>query len=208
MCVIGQRCNRPPKTAVGLCFVIRLAGLYEAIVPAGIRALAGGLGPELAEILQLLERHGLHAREMQQRVDQHRAVAGREHEAVAVGPGDVGRIELEMARPQHGGRVGHAHRHAGMAGIGALDRVHGQGPDGVRHRGERVEIEGMGHGAGPPGQAARVCGIRPGPATAYRPSRAIRSRVAGSKALTSPVAMSRASCLPSSTPHWSNGLSR
>ena len=35
------------------------------------------------------------AEEMEQRVEQHRAVAGREHEAVAVGPFRIGRIEFQ-----------------------------------------------------------------------------------------------------------------
>ena len=41
---------------------------------------------ELAEMLDLVERHVLVAGEIQQRIEQHRAVAGREHEAVAVRP--------------------------------------------------------------------------------------------------------------------------
>ncbi len=88
---------------------------------------------ELAEALDLLDRHRLVAEQMQQRVDQHRAVAGREHEAVAVGPRRIGRIELEEAREQHGRDVGRAHRQAGMAGFRLLDRVHGERADGVGH---------------------------------------------------------------------------
>ena len=60
-------------------------------------------------------------------------MAGGEHEAVAVGPGRIGRVEFEEAREQHGGDIGRAHRQAGMAGIGLLDRVHGQRADGVGH---------------------------------------------------------------------------
>ena len=41
---------------------------------------------ELAEIPDLLERHVLVAGEVEQRIEQHRAVAGRQHEAVAIGP--------------------------------------------------------------------------------------------------------------------------
>ena len=50
---------------------------------------------ELAEVLDLLDRHGLVAEQMQQRIEQHRAVAGRQHEAVAVGPVRIGRIEFQ-----------------------------------------------------------------------------------------------------------------
>ena len=78
-------------------------------------------------------RHLGVAGEIKQRVEQHRAVPGGEHEAVAVGPVGVGGIELQEAGEQHGGHVGHAHGHAGMAGIGLLHRVHGQRADGVGH---------------------------------------------------------------------------
>ena len=60
-------------------------------------------------------------------------MAGGEHEAVAVGPGRIGRIEFEEAREQDGGDIGRAHGQAGMAGIGLFDRVHRQRADGVGH---------------------------------------------------------------------------
>ena len=63
------------------------------------------------------------AGQVQQRVQQHRAVAVRQHEAVAVGPGRIGRVVLQIMAPQHRGDVGHAHRHARVAGIRLLDRV-------------------------------------------------------------------------------------
>ena len=48
--------------------------------------MAGGLGAELAEVLDLVDGHVLVAEEIEQRIEQHRAVAGRQDEAVAVGP--------------------------------------------------------------------------------------------------------------------------
>ena len=72
----------------------------------------GGAGAELAEALQLLQRHVREAGQVEQRVEQHRAVAGRQDEAVAVGPVGMLRVELEEPGPQHGGDVGHAHGHA------------------------------------------------------------------------------------------------
>ena len=48
--------------------------------------MAGRDRAELAEALDLVDRHRLVAEEMKQRIDQHRAVAGREHEPVAIGP--------------------------------------------------------------------------------------------------------------------------
>jgi hypothetical protein len=93
--------------------------------------MAGGLRTQLAEALDLAHRHVGVAGQMQQRIEQHRAVAGGQHEAVAVGPVGGRRIELQVLAPQHRGHVGHAHRHARMAGFRLLDRVHRKRPDGV-----------------------------------------------------------------------------
>jgi hypothetical protein len=103
--------------------------------------MAGAGRAELPEALQVVDRRPLVAGEVEQRVDQHRAVAGREHEAVAVRPGGILRIVLEIFGEQHGGGVGHAHRHAGMARIRRLDRIHRKGADGV---GEQSRIGGHG----------------------------------------------------------------
>ena len=78
---------------------------------------------QLAEALQLIERQVV-AGEMQQRVEQHRAMAVRQHEAVAIGPGRIGRVVAQMAAPQHRGDLRHAHRHAGVAGLRVLHRIH------------------------------------------------------------------------------------
>jgi len=85
---------------------------------------------QLAEVLEFLHRQGI-AGEMQKRIDQHRAVTVREHEAVAIRPLRVGRVVLEEVVPQHFRDIRHAHRGAGMAGVGLLHRVHAQGTDGV-----------------------------------------------------------------------------
>jgi len=88
---------------------------------------------ELAKAFDLADRHLLVACQMQQRVDQHRAMSGREYEAVAVGPLRIGGVEFEKARKQHGGDVGRAHRQTGMAALRLFDRVHGERADGIRH---------------------------------------------------------------------------
>ncbi len=60
-------------------------------------------------------------------------MAGAEYEAIAIGPvGGIG-IVLEIFAPQHGGDVGHAHRHSRVAGIGSLHRIHRKRPDGIGH---------------------------------------------------------------------------
>ena len=116
--------------------------------------MAGGGGVELAEALDLLDPHAVVAGEVEQRVQQHRAVAGGQHEPVAVRPARVGGIELVEAGPQRGGDIGHAHRHAGMAGFRRLHRVDRQRADGVGH------LPGLAWAAGPgspPGGRARGC---------------------------------------------------
>jgi hypothetical protein len=93
--------------------------------------MAGGARPELPEALQLPDVHLRIAGEVEQRVEQHRAVARRQHEAVAIGPVGCCGIELQEFAEQHARHVGHAHRQARMAGIGELHGVHRERPDGV-----------------------------------------------------------------------------
>ena len=88
---------------------------------------------DLAEGAQLVHVHVGVAEQVVDRVKQHRAVPRRQHEAVAVRPFRRLRVERDEAVEQHRGDIGHAHRHARMAGVGLLHRVHGQRPDGVGH---------------------------------------------------------------------------
>ena len=115
---------------VGKALAERSGGGLDARRVAVLR-MSGGDRAELAEALDLVDRHRFVAGEIEQRVEQHRAVAGRQHEAVAVGPCRIGRIEFQETREQHRRHVGHAHRHAGMAGFCLLDRVHRQCANGV-----------------------------------------------------------------------------
>ncbi len=93
---------------------------------------------QLSEPLQLLHRQVI-TRQMQQRVQQHRAVPVRDHEPIAIEPLRIGRVVAQMTLPQHLGNLGHAHRHAGMTGVCFLHGVHRQRPKHVdalltRHR--------------------------------------------------------------------------
>ena len=110
----------------------RPGGGFDARRVAVLR-MSGRERAELAEALDLVDGHRFVAGEIQQRIEQHRAVAGREDETVAVGPRRIGRVEFEKAREQDGGDIGRAHGQAGMAGLGLFDRVHGQRADGVGH---------------------------------------------------------------------------
>ena len=86
---------------------------------------------KFAEIADVVDRRARIAAQVQQAVDQHRSMPRRQHETVAVGPIRVGGIVFQELGPQHGRDIGHAHRHAGVTGIGGLHRVHRQRADGV-----------------------------------------------------------------------------
>ena len=114
---------------IGNTLAQRPGGGFDPEVQFALR-VAGGLGAELAKILDLVHRQGI-AREMQHRIQQHGRVAVRQHESVAVPPVRIARIELKHVAPQHLGDVGHPHGRARMARIGLLDSVHRQGTNGV-----------------------------------------------------------------------------
>ncbi|MNT07003.1 hypothetical protein D3C72_1416910 [compost metagenome] len=95
--------------------------------------VAGGLGAHLAELLDVLDGHVLVACQIEQAVEEHRTVAGRQDEAVAVRPERVLRVEVQIPGEENGGDVGAAHRHAGVAGIGFFHRVHGEETDRIGH---------------------------------------------------------------------------
>ena len=79
-----------------------------------VLGVASGFAMQLAEVFQLA--HGqVVTREMQKRINQHRAVTVRQHKAIAVCPMGVVRVVLEVAAPQRHCHIGHAHRRAGVA---------------------------------------------------------------------------------------------
>ena len=86
---------------------------------------------------------------MQQRVDQHRAVSGREHESIAIGPGGIGGIEFHEPREQHRRDVGGAHGQPWMPRFCLLDRVHGERANGVRHAFMLGRVTGLRSGGSP-----------------------------------------------------------
>ena len=97
---------------------------------------------ELAEIFDVIEAHcgkisdalpvdAPHLGQVQQRIEQHRGMAGRQHEAVAVGPQRIGRVVAQKLLPQRIGDRRNAHRRAGMARLRLLHGVDGQCADGI-----------------------------------------------------------------------------
>src|ERR1700730_10919183 len=97
----------------------------------------------LAKVLDVLQSHGiaiqplvrrigsLYSGQMDEAVEQHRRVAARKDEAIAVKPMRVGRIIAENSLPQHISGRRRVHRGSRMARICLLHRVDGQHADGV-----------------------------------------------------------------------------
>ena len=106
-----------------------------------VLGVAGRPGAPLAERLQVLERHVV-AGQVEEGVQEHRGVAGRQDEAVAVRPVRVGRGVPEEPRPEGVGHRRRAHRGARMAGVRLLDAIDREGPDRV----DREAVEGLGGG--------------------------------------------------------------
>ncbi|MNV66264.1 hypothetical protein D3C71_1590090 [compost metagenome] len=98
---------------VGDALAERTGGRLDAGGVAVFR-VAGGAGAELAEILDLLDGDVFVARQIEQRIKQHRAMAGRQHEPVAVRPGGILGVEAEEAREEDCRYVSRTHGQAGV----------------------------------------------------------------------------------------------
>jgi hypothetical protein len=107
--------------------------------------VTGGTALPLAELLDVVEREAVTG-EVQAGVQQHRRVAARQDEAVAIGPFRVGGVVSHDPREQHVADGSERHRRTGVSGFGLLDGVHGQGPDGVDA--EQIEIARRHFGCG------------------------------------------------------------
>ena len=121
------------------------AGRQLDAVGVLVLGMARRLAADLAEAFQLLDRHVLVPRQVEQAVEQHRAVAVGQDEAVAVDPMRVGGIEPHEVAEQHGGDVRHAHRRPGVAALGLLHGIHGQEADAVGQVAQML-VARRGHG--------------------------------------------------------------
>ena len=110
----------------------RASGCFD---PRGVAVfrVPGGLGSKLTEVFNFFHRHVFITREVQKRIEQHRAVPCGEDETVAVRPHRVPGVEFQETRKQYGRRIGHAHGHSRMAGVRLLHRVHRKGANRVGH---------------------------------------------------------------------------
>ena len=98
----------------------RTGGRLDGGVQAMFRVAAGGAA-QLAVAFEHLRLHAGVPGQVQQRVEQRRAVTRREHEAVAVGPVRVGGVKAVKLGPQHGGGVRHADRQLAVRGYAECD---------------------------------------------------------------------------------------
>ena len=87
---------------------------------------------ELAELAHLVEGEPAHPREVEERIDERRGVSAGEHQPVAVLPADLLGVEVQEVKPERHGKVCHAQRRSGVAGLGLLDHVGGEAADCVR----------------------------------------------------------------------------
>ena len=98
---------------IGDALAERSGGGFYARRDADFR-VTGRLRVQLPEQLELRHREAV-AGQVQQRIEQHRAVTVRQHEAVSVGPMRVRGVVLQVAVPECHRDFGHAHRHSGVA---------------------------------------------------------------------------------------------
>ena len=107
-------------------------GAGRGLDPGGVPVFGvpGGLAAPLAEAFELVEGKIISA-QAKQAVKQGGGVPAGEHEAVPVGPAGVARVVFQHPGPQHVGCGRQAHGRAGVPGLGRLDGVHRQRPNGV-----------------------------------------------------------------------------
>ena len=146
--------------AVGTALAEGAGGGFDASGHA-VLGMARSLGAHLPELLDIVQADrrlprasalGIdldHAGQVQQRIQQHRRMPHRQHEAVTVGPIGMFRVVAQEAAPQRIAHRSQAHGRARMAGIGLLHGVHRQGAKGV----DALRVDsggGMGHETGLP----------------------------------------------------------
>jgi hypothetical protein len=78
-------------------------------------------------------------------------VTGREHDAIAVRPVRIGRVVPDVAHVKRVGQRSERHRRAGMPRFCRLNRIHGEGANGIDGellQGGVGQRHGLGHGLG------------------------------------------------------------
>ena len=109
---------------------------------------------ELAEALDLVERHLAVAAQVQPRVEEHRAMAGREDEPIAVEPLGVRRGMPERVPEEHGANLGAAQGQAEVAALALVHGVEGEATSDGGRAGEALFRKLAGHRNPPQGLRA------------------------------------------------------
>jgi hypothetical protein len=109
---------------IGRALPERARGGFDARRAERLGVARGARAP-LPEGLELVEGQVV-AREVQHRIEQHGAVSGGQHEAVAIRPLRVLGVVAQVLLPQHVGHGRRAHGQAGVAGVGLLNGVDGK----------------------------------------------------------------------------------
>ncbi len=86
---------------------------------------------QFAEGFYQRKRNPLVTRQMEQRIEQHRSVAVRDDETIAIGPERIPRIEFQVAREQRSRNLRHTERNALVTLAGTQDCINGQKADRV-----------------------------------------------------------------------------
>ena len=105
------------------------------------------LAAPLTELFEL-RKGQIVARQVQQAVEQDRAMAGRQDKPVPIGPPRIDRIMPKKTGPQHIGHGRRTHRQAGMAAVGFLHCIH-------REEANRIDAQVIQFG-----RRAGYCGFR------------------------------------------------
>ncbi len=126
--------------ALGQCHADRRRNALPERAGGGLNArrmtifrVTGCSGAKLAKVFNLVQRHIGKTDKIMQRILQHGAVAGRQHEAVAVGPFRRQRVNFQKFCVKNSGNISGPHRQAGVTRIGRLHGVHRKGAYGIGH---------------------------------------------------------------------------
>ncbi len=100
----------------------RTGSRFDRQVRLVLRVTCGAIA-QLTKISNLIHRQVV-AGQVQQAIQQHRAMTVGQDETIAVGPMRIAWIVLEVIVPQHFGNIRHTHWRAGVTRICGLYRVH------------------------------------------------------------------------------------
>ena len=92
--------------------------------------VARRLTAQLPEAFEVVQRDRV-AAQIEEGVDEHRAVARAQNEAIAIEPGRILGIELQVPAPKRVSHARRAERQARMAGVRFLDAIYGEKTNGI-----------------------------------------------------------------------------